>query len=378
MKRIVLCLVLAFVMGNVLAVEGVSPGSYEVDFFPRDDSGDPEPGLEREFVFDFYMDGEETLIVEGDLAKYAQLDKEKVSWSERVVVTLRLPEEVEGFGVHNIWIVAGDVRGLVKVNVAYPERFVGLELGAPNVNVGEDVEVGLGVLNLGSVEVFVNASIFIYDWRTRAGGRESKVESRSSADMTLVSPRSGGRGGLVEVIQLGERWVVVSGREDFEIVLDTENYSAGDYLAVARVDYGDGVAEEENVFRLGEFGVRILNYTREVGGGVGRFEVEVESLWDDRIGEVFAEVRVVGGDGGFDTGIVELGAWEKKKLVGFFDARELEGEVVLSIDVHYDEGVESEVVRVYVMDGFGWVFWVGIFLVLVFGFLGWKFFMSGR
>jgi len=337
MERFGCLLVLVFVMTGVLAVEGVSPGSYEVDF---------EAGLEREFVFDFVLDGEKDLRVEGDLAEYVELDRDEVTGRESVVVSLSLPESLDEFGVSEVSILAGDVVGVVKVRVSYPERFVGLELSAPNANVGEAVDVGLKVLNLGSEYAFVVASLEIY----------------------------GNDDNLIEVFEMGEGWVNVSEWIDFEIILDSLNYSAGDYVAVAKVDYGDGVVVEENVFRLGEFRVGVLNYTEDFyGGRVNRFEIWMENLWNDRIDEVYAKVRVVGSDEGFDSVIVSLEPWERNVLVGYFDARNFKENVSVEISLHYDEEVGRSVVELRYLEGFDWFSLIlGLVVLNCSGFLFWR------
>ncbi len=358
MKKIIYLLALFFVMGNVLAIEGVNPGSYEVDF---------ESELEGDFVFDFYMDDKEDVYAQGALGDYVELDKHEILGRESVVVSLKLPEVLDvhefiastaaEFGVNNIWVVAGDVRGLIKVNVEYPEMFVGLDFSVPSVNVGEDIEVGLKVLNLGKKKAYFKGSVEVY------------FEDE-----------------IIEEFSLNSDEINVSGEKDFDFLLDGGDYSAGDYLVVARVDYGRGLIVEENVFRVGEFDLIILNYTREVGDGIEKFEIEIESLWNSRMSEVFGEVRVVGGNGevsdvlidrsgGFDSSIISLGAWERGVLVGFFDARGLEGEVVMSVDVHYDGDVVSDVVSINVVKGISLWFWFGGVLFLVaLGFFGWKFF----
>jgi hypothetical protein len=341
-----------FGIGNVLGVEGVSPGSYEVVY---------EEGLEREFVFDFVVDEVRDLRVMGNLAGYLELDKKKISGREKVVATLKFPLVVEesdlNFGNNNIWIIAGDVSAIVKVKVPYPEKYVGLELGVPNVNVGGDVEVRMKVLNLGSEDLVVRSFFEVY-----------------SDDEVLDS------------FEFESSFLGASKSLDFERVLDSKNYSSGDYLVVARVEYGDKIARAENVFRVGEFGVRILNYTREVYDDIDRFEIEIESLWNGRMNEVYFEARVVAGydeEGkvliqevnGFDSTIVPLGAWEKKRLVGFFDSRGLEGDISLNVDVHYSanhaSGISSRVVEVRVVRDSLWWIWVclGLFFLVIIYFM---------
>ena len=369
MKSILCLLILVFVCSVVCAVEGVNPGSYEVDF---------ESGLEKEFIFDFVLDGKEELKIRGDLAGYVELDKDEIVGREDVVARLKLPEVLDNFGVNNIWIIAGDVAAIIKVWVPYPDRYVDLSLAVPDVNIGEEVLINLKVSNFGKEALNVSPIVKIYNLIADC---RSVLSEPDVVNSSIVDCQE-----FIEVFEGEERKLDSLESFDYEFSFDSSNYSSGDYLAVVGVDEFN----MDDVFRLGERGIKILNYTREVrGGGLRRFEIEVESIFDDRMKEVYAEVRIIGrksgGEvsldrvGGFDSSIVSLGGWERKVLVGYFDARELEGEVMLSIDVYYDGEVESEVVRVNVMKGFGlWVWAIGFFVLGLLGFFGWKFFWKRK
>lgn len=340
MKSVGFFLILIFLCGGVFGVKGVSPGSHEVDY---------EPGLNREFVFDFVLDGEESVFVEGDLSEYVEVDKVLISGKERVEVSLSFPESVDFFGVSEIWIVAGNVRGLIKVRVPYPDRFVELGLGVLNIEEGESGEVNLRVFNLGKEDLFVNPIVEVY-----SGSEVVEIFNLESS-------------------YLGVEWIL-----DLELSLDEKKYVSGDYLVVAFVDYDGEVARAERVFRVGEFNLRILDYTKEVFGDVERFEVEVESLSNSLMNEVFAEVRVVGSeDKGFDSSIVSLGPWEKKRLTGFFDSSGLVGEVGIKVDIHFDDEVLSEVFFIHAIDSSDFLFWaLGILIFLLVCF--WIFFIKRK
>ncbi|MBU3923909.1 MAG: hypothetical protein KJ592_03255 [Nanoarchaeota archaeon] len=329
MKRMLFFLVLVL-CGNVLGLSGVSPGSYSVDF---------EAGLSKEFVFEFVLDEgvESALIVEGDLAEYVRLDKERISGRESVAVSLNLPSDIEGFGVHEIVVRAGNVRGVIKVDVAYPDDYVGVEVSAPNINIGEDVEIGMKLLNFGEGNVSVDYGVDIYE-----GGE------------------------LVENFS----WVDVEVSDVLDFSFFVSNLSAGDYVASGWVDSGE-VRRVENYFRVGEFVVEVLNYSSNfTRGKLDRFEVDVESLWNDDIAEIYAEVEV-GGVVVLSTPVVGLRAWERKTLVGFFDGADMEGVIDAEIFLYYGEGSSSKVVELEVVDGFNYVFY-GIVLGLVVLFLLWR------
>jgi len=354
-----------FLCSVVFAVSGVMPGSYEVDF---------EPGYSGEFVFDFVLNGEAELYIEGDLAGYVELDKRRISGRESVVAVLNLPSEIESVGINQIFVGARgdgvDVRGAIKIVVPYPERYVGLELSAPNVNSGEVVEISLRMLNLGRQVVDVSPRVEVY---RMVDGELSMVDGEAVGVFY-------GEGGVLGVSEF----------LDFNVSFDSSNYFAGDYVAVALVDYGEvfpldsfrhqtGLARVENVFRLGEFKIRILNYSDEfVEGEIGKFEIEIENLWDSRMLEVYAEVVVESGVG-FDSSIVGLKGWEKKTLVGAFDGFGfVDGFVDAKIIVHYDGGVVSEDVRLRIVGDVSYVFYYYVVggLVLV-GVLVWFVFRKG-
>jgi hypothetical protein len=341
MKGFSYLLIFVFMMGGALGIEGVSPGSYEVDF---------EAGLEREFIFDFVLDEEEDLRVLGDLGKYMVLDKESV-FGGKVVVSLKLPGELESYGVNNIWILAGDVAGIIKIDVPYPEKYVGLDLAIPDVNIGEGVPVNLKVSNLGSEGLMVGPVIEVY-----------------------FSPRddSGEPGDeVVFVFEGNESFLGASEVGEYVFSMDSTDYSSGNYLAVARVNSDGEVFEAEDSFRLGEFDIEISDYTHRVkGGGVERFEIGVESLYDSKMIEVYAEVRAADEESsfeGFDSSIVTLSGWESKTLVGYIYTKGLEGDVSLVIDVYYDGKVESKSVSVYVEKRSYFVFLVIGVLIFVGG-----------
>ena len=355
MKVIVFFAVLIFLCSGVFAFSGVNPRSYEIDF---------EPGYKGEFGFNFFIDGnvKADLSVQGDLAEYVSLDKEKISGSERVVALLRLPSDIDSPGVNQIKIVAGDVIGVIKVNVPYPEKYIELELSAPNINVGEIVDVDLSIFNRGIDFVVAGPRIEIYKKVTKGSiwkiGDEEKKE-------------------IVETIEIESVEIAVGESKKFNISLETLNYSAGDYFAVALVNYGEKVARIENLFRVGEPSVRILNYTREFRENkVERFEIEIESLSNSDMDGLYAEVNIIGFENAsFVSSDVKLGAWKSATLVGFLDTAEILGyKVEAEIILHCGgEAGSPRVVELKILKGFDYVFF-GVVLgcLAVFGFLIWR------
>ena len=347
--KVILFVILIFLSSGVFAISGVNPRSYEVDFIPN---------YEGEFNFNFVLDkaSKVDLYVEGDLAKYVSLDKERISGRESVVALLRLPSEINSPGVNQIRIVAWNVVSVIKVNVPYPEKYVELRLSAPNVNVGETVDVNLEVSSKGYSSVEVEPRIEIYkvgDWESGSLGRE-----------------------LVETIEIDSDEVAVNESKVFKQLLNCSNYFMGDYLAVAVVDYGERTARVENSFKVGALLVRVLNYTREFKENkILKFEIEVESLWNSNIDDLYAEVNIVGfEDAGFVSPIVGLQKWGKTTLVGFLDTGEISDfEIEAEIILRYKGEISSEVVDLKILKGLDYVFYAVLTgCLIVFGFLIWR------
>lgn len=325
-------MVLIFLSSGAVAVSGVSPGSYSVDF---------SPGLSKEFTFSFVLDNGimTDLFAEGELAEYVSLDKKRIFGKEKVVASLNLPSELDSPGVNNIKIVAGDVVGIIKVNVPYPKKWVALEMGLPNINVGENANLNLKIFSLGEEAVIVKQKIEVYE-----------------------------NGEAIKTIEIDSNEIASGEQREFNFLLDSSNYSAGDYYVVASVTYENGVVSLDKMFRVGELKVKILNYTNEIRAGrVEKFEVEVESLWNRNINDLYVEVSILGFDGSaFSTPSIKLESWQIKKIEGFFNSRGIDVEEVdAEIVVHYMGQKTSEVVKLKVELGFDYVYWGVILVILV-------------
>jgi len=331
--------VLVFMCSGIFAISGVSPASYEVDF---------EPGYSGEFVFNFVIEkGAEDLYAEGYLSEYISFDKNSISGREEVVVFLNLPSEIDTPGVNYIKIIAGKAMGGIKVRVPYPERYVEVGLNAPNANVGEDVFFELELFGKGNESVSVSPRIEIYK-----DGKEVNVISIDD----------------VEVFPGDEISVNVS--------INTSDYLAGDYMAVAFLDYDDVSVSVGNPFRLGEFLVELIDYSKFFRENkIDRFEILVESLWDDDMDGVYAEVNVLGFDSAsFVSSSEDLDAWGRQVLVGFLDSSEIEGyDFEAEIVLHYGDESVLEIVELKIIKGFDYVFWIVILVVVGgLGFLFWR------
>ena len=344
MKVSLFFVILVFMCSGVLAVSGVSPASYSVDF---------DSEYSQEFVFNFVVEGKASVILyaEGDLAKYVSFDKDKISGMEKVVVNLNLPSKIENPGINNIKIGARnskvDIVGVIKVNVPYPEKYVEVDLSAPNINSGEEIIFELEMIGKGDEAVVVSPRIEIY-----------KNEEN------------------IEVINIEDVEVFYGEKSEVNVSLNTEGYFAGDYLAIAFLDYEDMNSSSQNFFKVGGFSVELVNYTKHFRKNkINRFEILVENSWGDDMEDVYAEVNVLDFPStSFSTSPENFTAWERKLFVGFFDTLEIEEDSTQAeIILHYGDESFSQVVDLEFVDGVDYVLLIIITLSLfVFVFLVWR------
>ncbi|MBW6442716.1 hypothetical protein K0A97_02960 [Patescibacteria group bacterium] len=344
------------------AIIGVRPAIYEINF---------EPNLTGVFPFTFIGDPgvEFEIYSEGAFSEYVTLNTNRLKGGGQVNALLQLPLESNEPGRRMLLIGAkqipkdvamlgmvGNVRGVIFINVPYPGKYAELEFRSSNANVGESIEFNFKIYSRGKEDINTFTKIDIYDLT----------------------------GNFIESIFL-ETGLIKSG-EFFEgkAFLNTENYVAGDYLAVLSVDYGEGVTEKETIFKLGRLFVGISNYTKTFERGkLNRFEIEVESFWNNPIENVYANVSIINYSRlNFLSPSITLSPWGKKILTGFFDTTDLNEEQFQAlIQVYYEGGItnktvdlmlkEEESKPLYLIGG-------GIIILLLGGFLIWLFIIKKR
>jgi len=319
MKKLLILLSFVFLLSGVLAVSGVSPGSHSVDF---------ESGLQRDFIFDFFIDGGIYVqpYVEGDLAEYVSLDKDKLYGREKITATLNLPDSIKGEGTKEIKIVAGGATGIIKVNLPIKNKYFKMDLRAPTGNVGELIEINLGLENIVGHEIEIIPRLEIYF----TGNLEVPLD----------------------IFYFGKD--ILFNESSFSHFLDTRNYSFGAYVAIAIVEYNGEEFRIENPFSLGKKDLEILDYTKGMKEGrVGKFEIEVKSFWNDNIDELYAEVMVVGSEYSFVTSSIRLDPWGQGIIEGFFDTRGIEGyNKKLNIILYYEDKIDNEIVDFIIKEKF--------------------------
>src|SRR3989338_9208463 len=307
----VLCICLATLIlfmllalpGLSQAALGVSPGKIEINF---------EPNLEASYTFQAIGDDpsvELEIFTRGELGKYVSFDKKILAGGGVFTATLKLPEKIDKPGVHEIMIVVREkvneatgigtaiaIQAPIYIHVPYPGKYAEIALSSHNVNVGEPVNLYLTIISRGKEDINALPEIEIF----------SENES-------------------VEKFPLEQ--AVVRSQESITLkkILNTSNYRPGSYTALAVVDYEAGMVKTTAEFKIGSLFVKIINSTSRINiGGIGKFQVWVESNWNSRIDSTYASIFITKKENsivlaGFKTPYTSLEQWGNGMLEGFFD-----------------------------------------------------------
>lgn len=331
MRKILLALLMLLMVPVALSV-GVSPPAKEYIF---------EPGIEGEIQFYFRNNLEKptTLIASlgGELADYATISSEKEMYlnpQEKgyVDVSFSLPEHIGEPGWHSFNVIATEAsgsggtvgaRGEVKVPISffvlYPGKKLSIKLDAADAGVGQNVSLRLNVFNVGTEPVEqASAKIEIL--------KDSKKIGEVSSEPFAV-----------EVME----------SKNIDIYWNSEGAAQGVYLANAAVAYSLGEEYANDTFRIGTFDIDVTNHTKKVGrNAVNKFFVEVESKWNQKIENIFADINVLKNGNSvasFSAAEQSLEPWQKKRINGFLDAEGLEkGGYNISINVRFSSQGETK------------------------------------
>ncbi len=268
-----------------------------------------QPGLQLQLsylVHNLPPGKEVRIYAEGDLAQYVEMIPEKLAGGGGFTAMIRLPAVIEKPGPHTLHFVvaeaAEDVGGIgttvtirvpFTIHVPYPGKYAEANVKVEDINTGEPLPLVIEGTNLGTENNTIGARFDILS-------SEGKVES----------------------FDLGSFFVNAQENFAFRKKVDTASYKPGNYKVAATVDYGSPLFLEAD-FRIGSLFVTATNYTsRFMKESISKFDIEVESHWNNLIDEAYAEVRIFNATSNiskFKTPSESLERWSRKTLTGFFD-----------------------------------------------------------
>lgn len=290
-----------FDVSFVSAAIGVSPAKYELSY---------EPNLKQVLTFKFFGDGDIPLNIylEGDLKKYAELSNEYLDGPGAVSVLLKLPPSPDELNPGNNRLLVGarqgsregnsaigtvgEIRAVINLKVPFPGKYATLEFTTADAKAGELIPMTFKVFSVGRESVLTESKVEIFDFSNK------KIES----------------------VNLGNFIVHPSTIKDLSGSLKSDNYKPGKYKTKGIVDFQEGKAEIESGFRLGELLVNISNYTTEFQRNlINRFDVEVESFWNDPLENVYVAGTILEYNITFKTPSTTLAGFQRQTLTGYLD-----------------------------------------------------------
>jgi len=326
---------------NVNAI-GISPPRITVDF---------EPFLEEEYSF--YISNN----IGQDMTAQVEIYEEMLPYITPNTTTsfdvsdgatgefkfkVKLPEYLEPglhltrFRVTGIGKIKGPgmfqirtaVVGQFVVRVPYPGKYIEYSWSFSDIKENETALFTVDVTSRGNEtinDIYGFIDIFDINWKNLARVPTTKITD-------LQSTKSG---------KLYANW-------------DSSGNPPGVYNVKLTLYY-DGIYKEDvKQMRIGTLNVKIINYTREFEPDtINRFEVVVESEWNELINNVYAETKIFNETQDIKTiktPFQDISPWSKATLEGFWDTHDVSlGEYDINISVFFDKKITSQAGKIMVI-----------------------------
>jgi hypothetical protein len=352
-KQFLLSVFCSFIIFFVILL---STGSYAVGIASTgtlNPTIDFKPGLEKTFSYilvptaSFMMDYEVT--IDGDLEEYFtpkdSLLKDVFPREQRgFTVKMKLPEEKIPPGLHQTRICIGETKtsgggtvgvktkacSIIRVRSLYSNKYLKIEeFKIPDVDVGDTLKFEIKVRSWTELKInAVKATIQIFG--PSKEGFKKKIATLNTETKSLES----------------------NARTTLHATINTRDFEFGEYLAIASVNYDGRIANISSKFRIGMLVVKIINYTKEFERGkVNKFEIEIESRWNQLIDNIYGEISVEDEISVLKTPFISLKPWSRATLLAFWEIKpdkELK-EYTGRIAVYYENNKTEEQVKLRIV-----------------------------
>ncbi len=356
-KLLLIILIIIFSLKGADALL-VGPSLFNIDF---------EPNFGGEYAYFITNNGNSVLYVEmevtGYLADYITLntnsDVLEPGETKGFSFLLALPPEIDKPGVHDnhLLVMEGLPEGEegtmiggrvaidipINVRVPYPGKYLEATLSVNDIRVGDVATFVTKVSNFGKEDLFGLTSIVdIYS-------RDEKIGSVSSVTFGVLSS---------EIKEVFSNW-------------DSTNNKPGVYTAKATVDYDGKSAKAEATFRIGDTVIEIFNITGSEmeEGKINRLGVSAQSMWNERIEDVYAQLDVDTGKGVLQSRSESLNfePWGIRTFEIFLDIKDVEiGDYNSKLTIFYlNKTTEKEFSIKIVKSKLGGIFSIQTALILI-------------
>jgi hypothetical protein len=326
MNKIIIYLTLAIILIAGASAIGIAPGSVDVD-----------SSKSRQETF--YIINNEAKDM--NVVIYAQGENSEYLTLSNSIINIKANEQTKAFtvtidapnlqkpGKHEIQLIAMEMPDetnsqntiatrqavLSKINIVvpYPGKFIEAELVTPDKN-SEEFVFGVKVKNLGN-----------------------EIINEATARIEIYSPTND----LVASIQTDKK--SIKSQEMREIVARYDNkLNIGKYYAKAIVNYDGKELVLEKTFEIGNLMIDIDNiYVSSFKlGDIAKFDIVLESKWNELITDLFADVEIKDKYGNvqtkFKTREIDIKPYSKEFLDAYWDTKDVTiGKYQAKISLHF-------------------------------------------
>ena len=203
---------------------------------------------------------------------------------------------------------------LIRIRVPYPGLYIDAALRSKDVESGQKVPIELEITSRGRQTInslSVDAAIY------SEGNKILSLEPKQFSNIkTLEIAKSA--------------WSI-----------DSSSLPVGDYKVVANINYDGQKQDAETTFRIGTEDLKIEKFTEELQtGAIRKFDVDVKSVWNNQIKDIWAEIKITKGSIVVDSqksAVVEkIDPFAGTTLTSYIDTTEIEpGDYKSDITVHF-------------------------------------------
>jgi hypothetical protein len=260
-------------------------------------------------------------------------------------VRLKLPEKIDKAGIHEIRVGVRETQtwgggnigsrtgaeATIKVIVLYPYKYVQWSFQTSNANINETARFKVRVQNFG--EPFIKnakATIKLYD-------TEDKI---------------------IKTVYTNSKSINSTESVDLFADVSTIGMTAGEYKAVAILDYDGNKSQKDGKFLIGKLDVNLISYTDKFyENSTQKMNIIVQSRWNSKIENLYADVDVLDENKNiiegysFRTSPDVLDAWKSKEIKGYFENFGLkQGNYTISISLHFDGKTKTEMGNIEIVE----------------------------
>ncbi len=345
MSKIILYILMSMILINTALAIGVSPVKTIIDF---------EPGSHEitvRVINNEHKDFKAVIYAEGPLAQYIELTTTLVSVkaeedSKSLSFKLNLPQKMDKPGTHEAKITilefpkefateeaaavisaVSSVVTTVIVRVPYPGLYAEADLIITQAEVDKPIIFTIPIYNFGQQDIKkAKATIIVY------GATYEKIAEVYSDEQAIKSK---------EQTKLIASW--------------QPNVNPGVYHATVKVDYDGQRINLEKNFNVGNLFIEIskVEVNDFVLGGVARFDIYLESKWNEIIKDVYGELTVKDKKGTIytqsKTASIDIPAYEKAKLQSYWDTKDVQiGLYDVLLKIHYADKTTERLIETQV------------------------------